>query len=116
MMPSMGGLRAWAMGRSTSRTPRGSQVRAHAWCQGMARAQQPVLAPQVSEPTVVCVFIACAQSDTAWPHAVHWLACNQICMDRHAAGVPESNFNNRAFSMLVAAPSRSVVVYERVPE
>ncbi len=31
-------------------------------------------------------------------------------------GVPESNFNNRAYSMLVAAPSRSVVVYERVPE
>ncbi len=32
------------------------------------------------------------------------------------AGVPEGNFNNRAFSMLVSAPSRSVVVYERVPE
>ena len=31
MMLSMGGLRAWAMGRSTSRTPRGSRVRAHAW-------------------------------------------------------------------------------------
>jgi len=30
--------------------------------------------------------------------------------------VPEGNFNNRAFSMLVSAPSRSVVVYERVPE
>ena len=35
---------------------------------------------------------------------------------RARAGVPEGNFNNRAFSMLVAAPSRSAVVYERVPE
>lgn len=32
------------------------------------------------------------------------------------AGVAETNFNNRAFSMLVAAPSRIVVVYAKMPE
>ena len=74
-----------------------------------------MLAPQITEPTVVYVVIACAHLD-AWPNGVQWLACIKICSGHHAAGVPESNFNNRAFSMLVAAPSRSVVVYERVPE
>jgi hypothetical protein len=32
------------------------------------------------------------------------------------AGVPESNFNDRAFSMMVAAPSRTVAVYALMPE
>ena len=32
------------------------------------------------------------------------------------AGVRETNFNDRAHSMRVAAPARSVVVYARVPE
>ena len=31
-------------------------------------------------------------------------------------GVPETNFNDRAFSMLVAAPSRTVSVYALMPE
>lgn len=45
-------------------------------------------------------------------HCLIGLIANMLA----TTGVPESNFNNRAYSMLVAAPSRSVVVYERVPE
>ena len=32
------------------------------------------------------------------------------------AGVQETNFNDRAFSMKVYAPSRSVGIYARMPE
>ena len=32
------------------------------------------------------------------------------------AGVRETNFNDRAFSMLVLAPSRTVAVYAKIPE
>ena len=31
-------------------------------------------------------------------------------------GVPDTNFNNRAHSMLVAAPARTMAVYARIPE
>ena len=46
---------------------------------------------------------------------------NNTCMltTRHhawGAGVPDTNFNDRAFSMLVAAPSRTVAVYALMPE
>jgi hypothetical protein len=40
-----------------------------------------------------------SEGDDAWP-----------------AGVRESNFNDRAFSMLVLAPSRTVAVYAKIPE
>jgi hypothetical protein len=33
-----------------------------------------------------------------------------------ATGVPESNFNERAFSMKVLAPSRTVGIYAKIPE
>ena len=32
------------------------------------------------------------------------------------AGLPETNFNDRAFSMRVYAPSRTVGIYAKMPE
>ena len=43
---------------------------------------------------------------------------NKRVMDEYKwrAGAPETNFNDRAFSMLVASPSRTVAVYALMPE
>ena len=60
----------------------------------------------------LCILTRCynqtnISSGTQTPHTSPLLAC---------AGVRETNFNNRAYSMKVYAPSRTVSIYVRMTE
>ena len=55
MMPRTGGLHAWAMGRSTSRTPRGSQVRGAVACAG-ASGVRAILSVHVQSPQLLAAL------------------------------------------------------------